>query len=287
MLLALGFAACKPNDKKAKKTEYQANTYSQPSTHSTSDKFYDLNNPYIIKLPMELNEISGVAYYPKDTSVFAIQDEDGLLYKIPVKNPEAIRQWVFGNPKDYEDLLLKDNVFYVLVSTGEIQRLKFKGPNVDVDRFSFLTEDKSKNEFESIVLDSTGNISIFCKKCEGDEDRQISVYNFADSSSSFVADSALDISAAASELKIKSDGIRASAAALNPVTKELFVVSALSGKIFVFDRNRQFSRAYSLDPSIFNQPEGIAFTPEADLIISNEKGEAKSATILIFKNKLK
>src|ERR1044072_8689656 len=41
---------------------------------------YDLNNPLIIKLNSGLNEISGIAYYPKDTSVFAIIDEDGLLF---------------------------------------------------------------------------------------------------------------------------------------------------------------------------------------------------------------
>ena len=42
---------------------------------------YDLLNPVIIKLPDGLAEISGIAYYPKDTSVFAIEDEDANLFR--------------------------------------------------------------------------------------------------------------------------------------------------------------------------------------------------------------
>ena len=54
---------------------------------------YDLLNPVIIKLPEGLAEISGIVYFPKDTSVFAI--EDGLLYKINVNKPENIKKWRF------------------------------------------------------------------------------------------------------------------------------------------------------------------------------------------------
>src|SRR6476646_2868851 len=36
---------------------------------------YDLSKPFIIKLPPMLDEISGLSYYAKDKSVFAIVDE--------------------------------------------------------------------------------------------------------------------------------------------------------------------------------------------------------------------
>jgi hypothetical protein len=43
---------------------------------------------------------------------------------------------------------------------------------------------------------------------------------------------------------------------------------------------------YTLDPIIFNQPEGITFTPWGDLLIANEAGDKyASATLLIFKPK--
>jgi len=49
---------------------------------SSGNSRYDLMNPFVIKMPADLAEISGIVYYPKDTSVFAIEDEDGFFYKI-------------------------------------------------------------------------------------------------------------------------------------------------------------------------------------------------------------
>jgi len=44
--------------------------------------------------------------------------------------------------------------------------------------------------------------------------------------------------------------------------------------------------AFTLNPAIFTQPEGISFTPSGDLIISNEAGDKyNTGTLLIFKLK--
>src|SRR5258705_204525 len=43
---------------------------------------YNLNRPSTIKLPGYLDEISGIAYYPKDKNVFAICDVKSWLYKL-------------------------------------------------------------------------------------------------------------------------------------------------------------------------------------------------------------
>src|SRR5690349_23484690 len=70
----------------------------------SNSEAYDFANPKVIKLPEELDEISGIAYYPKDTSVFAIVDEAGILYKIPLKQPEHFKQWQFDKKRDFEDV---------------------------------------------------------------------------------------------------------------------------------------------------------------------------------------
>lgn len=71
---------------------------------------YDLLNPVIIKLPDGLAEISGIAYYPKDTSVFAIEDEDGLFYKISLTQKDSIKKWRFDKKHDFEDMVLHDSI---------------------------------------------------------------------------------------------------------------------------------------------------------------------------------
>ncbi|MDQ3844123.1 MAG: SdiA-regulated family protein, partial [Bacteroidota bacterium] len=40
---------------------------------------------------------------------------------------------------------------------------------------------------------------------------------------------------------------------------------------------------YPLDPKLFKQPEGIAFTPNGDMIISNEAHNEGPANLLVFR----
>lgn len=49
---------------------------------------YEFQDPIVVKLPLELDEISGLAYYAPDKSIFAISDEKGKLFKItPFSHP--------------------------------------------------------------------------------------------------------------------------------------------------------------------------------------------------------
>ncbi len=62
---------------------------------------YDLSNPVIIHLKSELDEISGIVYHAKDSSIFAINDELGILYKIFVRKKIKIERWKFSDIGDY------------------------------------------------------------------------------------------------------------------------------------------------------------------------------------------
>ncbi len=64
---------------------------SQKSKSFSTPSEYDLNKPTVFKLPPGLNEVSGLAYYPKDSSVFAINDEDGILFKIYLNGSGIIK----------------------------------------------------------------------------------------------------------------------------------------------------------------------------------------------------
>ena len=53
--------------------------------------------------------------------------------------------------------------------------------------------------------------------------------------------------------------------------------------LIVTDRKGNTKEAYTLDPLIFSQPEGITFTPWGDMLISNEATDKYgTATLLIF-----
>src|SRR5258705_4590819 len=113
---------------------------------------YDFSTGYRYTLPSLLNEISGLSWFSKDSSVFAINDEKGFLFKIHFTSPLKIERWKFGNGADYEDIVLLDSSFYVLKSKGSIERFKFNpGDSISVEPFPIPAQ--GKNEFETLYYD--------------------------------------------------------------------------------------------------------------------------------------
>lgn len=246
---------------------------------------YDLASPKIINLPVELDEISGIAYYPKDTSVFAVIDEDGLLYKIPIMDPSKTRNWVFDKSRDYEDLLLRDSTFYALVSNGDIVSIHFDGDSITTRKSTFSeVSGKKTNEFEGMYLDSN-RIIIMCKECEEDKKSKVSFFYFNDSI--YKPYFSINASRIAEKMDKNKVELKASAVAVNPVTNELYIISSVSKVLLVADKSGNIKELYTLNPKIYKQPEGMTFTPAGDLIISNEVFLENHATLLILKNKLK
>ncbi len=255
----------------------------------TNSPMYDFANPKLVKLPEELDEISGVAYYSKDTSVFAIVDEEGILYKIPLKQPGHFKQWKFDKRRDFEDIVLADSSFYVLVSNGDIERVIFSGDSIKTTKSDFGHNHKSENEFESMYRDAdSSNLVLICKTCEGDPKKAISrfSYNYKDDDAEYKQILSINMAPVAEKLGTNKH-LKASAAAVNPVNKDLYVISSILKLLVIFNEKGDFKEVYKLDPGLYKQPEGIAFTPEGDLIISNEFADDGFGTLLLMKNKKK
>lgn len=246
--------------------------------------YYNLNSPKIIELNFELDEISGIAYYPKDTSVFAISDETGTLFKVPLNSPTKTKSWEFYKKKDFEDLVLIDSTFYVLISNGDIVSIDFKNDSVLTNKFDFPEGSKKDNEFESLIVLKDSALAIICKECKDDKKDKLSRYklNFRDSLPQYVSIEPLSLKEAGKNYKGK---LKPSAAAFHPITGELYVISAIQNILCIFSADGKFVNSYELNPTLFKQPEGIAFTPEGHMIISNEYAGEGSANLLLFKNK--
>ncbi|MEP6615552.1 MAG: SdiA-regulated domain-containing protein [Ginsengibacter sp.] len=253
----------------------------------TSPAPYDLNQPEVIKLPTGLNEISGMAYYPKDTSVFAIIDEDGLFFKIYLRNPPLVKSWRFDKKHDFEDVVLHDSTFYVLISNGDVETLKFEHDSVLTKKSKFGDADKKINEFESLYYDENFNqLVMVCKNCEDDKKKEVSAWGYMPDSQKYTpAIFSIDVRAIDKEFGEEKIHLKPSATAVDPKTNELYILASVNKLLVIADRKGNVKQIHQLDPDIFNQPEGIAFTPNGDLLISNEKGEKSNATILIYKYK--
>jgi uncharacterized protein YjiK len=247
---------------------------------------YDLNNPVTVHLKANLDEISGIYYYPKDTSVFAINDEQGMLFKIYIRKNPQVKKWKFSEGADYEDIVLVDSTFYALHSNGNISKFKFNNADsFDVEEHELPIE--GKNEFESLYADTSGKmLYLVCKDCKAD-DENVSVYAYNISTAQFEKTPAyvLNQRKILGNLEGKEKKFKASAAAIHPITKELYIISSVNKCIVVADTQGRIKETYPIDEGLFKQPEGITFTPEGTMLISNEFADEGSANILIFKYK--
>ncbi len=251
---------------------------------------YDLERPSKLILREDLNEISGISFYPKDSSVFAISDETGYLYKIHLNKRFITEQWKFGKKKDFEDVMHYGDSFYILESNGNIQTLTFtpKGDTIYRRRTVFPGDNTKKNEFESLYYDEMyKGFVMICKDCEDDTHNFTTAWLFDPFQNKFIPSIfKIDRNPIANKLGLEKLKFRPSGAAINPITKDVWIISSINQLIVVLDRKGVMKDVYTLNPVIFNQPEGITFTPWGDLLISNEAGDKYgTASLLIFKPK--
>ncbi|QNA45907.1 SdiA-regulated domain-containing protein [Lacibacter sediminis] len=244
---------------------------------------YDLNNPLAIKLPIELDEISGIVYSPMDTAIFAVTDEDGVLYKIGLANKSIIQSWRFDKKRDYEELMFQDGIFYVLVSNGDIESIRVSDGNaIELEKSEFPDTGNSKNEFEAMYYDDGLEMLILlCKDCDGK--KSIAAWGYSIYDRDYVPfPFELDLDSVAQKLGIDKINLKPSGAAVNPVTNEVYILASINKLIIITDRSGKFIDLIELDPAIYEQPEGITFDNQGNLYISNEKGRGNHATILQF-----
>ena len=246
---------------------------------------YNLNKPSIIKLPVYLDEISGIAYYPKDKSIFAVCDEKAMLYKIFTSGNMPIQKWKFGKKADFEDMVLTDSTFYVLNSNGHIISLHFFSLDSIIVK-EYEPPLPGKNEFEILYLDKQQNrLIMLCKDCEADDKNSLSSWAFNLSSLTFSPGPAyvIDVRRIEELMQEKKVKFKPSAAAIHPLTGQLFIISSVNKVLVVADKNGIPEKVYRINPGLYKQPEGLTFTPEGHLIVSNESAGIGASNILVFK----
>jgi uncharacterized protein YjiK len=267
-LVSLAFIHCNPEN-----------------TNYSSPPGYDLLKPYQYKLPLDLDEISGVSFYPKDSSIFAINDEKGWLYKIKIGGPKKeIAHWEFANGADFEDVVMVDSIFYVLQSHGSIIKVSFDQSGNILPSRKFPFPFGVENEFEILYYDeSKRKLILICKDCDADKKSSLTTYSFDPVTDRFSEGSfSISVDSIAKLLGVTKFRFKPSAASINPADSSLYIVSAINRLLVVTDRDGHIKKVYRIAHSLFKQPEGITFTPWGTMIISNEAADIGVADILIF-----
>lgn len=273
LLLSLCFlAACEPKKQK-------------PDKDFVPLKGYDLNHPLVLKLPLQLDEISGLAWVEKDNTLLSINDEHGILYKVDVRRPNHIQQWRFGPADDYEGVAVTDSMVYVLISDGSLLQIHFKNQDtILTQKFPFPTEG---NEFESLTyLKATNSLLMVCKSCGDDDKDEFSWFQFSLDSLQFTGYRyRFPVSKIEAVLNYSGKKFKPSGMAVNPKNGHFYLVSAVNKTLVVISQDMQVMEAVPLTGHLFLQPEGIDFDNAGNMFISNESNKVQAANILIFPNR--
>ncbi|MFD1095877.1 hypothetical protein [Salegentibacter chungangensis] len=225
-------------------------------------------------LPIELEEISGFVML-SDDRLACIQDEEGIIFIYNLNKEEIEEEYEFGGNGDYEGLAVNGNDAYVLKSNGTIYEVKDYASSSRKVR-EIQTVLTARQNTEGLSLDTKNNrLLITLKDSEKDDENFKNIYAYD-----------LGLNKLSTEPVIKIDlrdsvfsGLKAnqltrkmspSEISIHPSTGEYYIVDGPRPKLLILDKNGKPRDLYLFDPVKIAQPEGIGFTSDGRLFISNE-----------------
>lgn len=225
-------------------------------------------------LPPVLREVSGIAYMDKDRFA-CIQDEDGVIYIYNRAEDEIEKEIPFAGPGDYEGIALNEGTAYVVRADGQLYEVPLDRGQKGVKTFRTpLTE---AHNVEGLFYDKGGNrLLLAIKDDEPHTKAYKGIYAFDLGSNTFVENPVFKINLKDPVLQQsggkKEKAIKPSEVAIHPVTGEIYITDGPAARLLVLHANGNAKRLYHLGND-FPQAEGIAFSPDGTLFISNEGKE--------------
>ena len=265
-------------------------------------ELYDLNRPtFKDKLPGKLREVSGVTAVSA-SEVACVQDEDGIVFIYDLDKKDVVRKIHFGRKGDYEEVTLANDALFVLRSDGvlfKIGQWRDDDPQVTKYRISLPTRDNEGLGFDPqlgrLLIAPKSHLGkgrkarvrrpIFAFDLRTNELLPEPVFVYRVDDIRDFAESRHQGHAKEHRRQAKSKSSRPrflpASIAVHPLTSEIFVLSAVDRLLVAFDRQEKVTGVAALDPKLFRQPEGVAFFPNGDMVVTNE-GDGKKATLLRF-----
>ena len=258
----------------------------ESSPNSTLKK-YNFKNEKSAKLESKLSEISGLAVTP-DGKVFAHNDEKGIVYQINYETGDIIKEFYLSRwvpERDFEGIAFANNKFYLITSNGILFEFP-EGENEKVVEYkTYQTGASAEFNVEGLCYDKKTNSLIFiCKEYPGkDYNGYRAAYAF--SLKSYKVDKTPRLLISLKELKDRF-GIKdfyPSGIEKHPLTNSYFVIGARGGAALIeISEDGKLIDAEEFKSKEHNQPEGISFLPNYDLLIGDEGG-GKKGTITLYK----
>lgn len=264
---------------------------------------YDWEHPAkSLEVSDELKEISGLTNVPNSPYLYAVQDEEGILFLLDRQTGRTVQQIPFWKEGDYEGIEYVDGEVFVVKSTGTVYQISMAGTTEQsVEKYNgFLGGD---NDIEGLGYDAQNRRLLLACKAEPGEDidpnRFKAIYSFdlADKTFSEEPLLLLDRNAVDAYLRNCNPGphhhklcdifspekedfdLTPAAMAVHPLTGHYYLTSAKGNLLLIIDPNGTILHIDKLPKALHRQPEGICFDENGNLYISNEEKKDNPAVI--------
>jgi len=251
---------------------------------------YNLNkkNNIKIKLPVELNEISGLVFL-KDNHILTHNDEEGIIYKIKLQSGKVVNKFILGDKvirKDFEGIAIVEDTLFLVTSKGVL----YKYPGLATENFTefekFKTGLKAENNVEGLCYDEdTKSLLLACKDKPGEGYKGYkAVYSF--NLEKMMLETKPRFLISTKKLKDKFDIKEFSPSGIvkHPVSGNFYIISANIRAIIEVSPDGKILAAVKLNKKYHKQPEGISMLPDGSLIIADEGNGGKGFITIINKN---
>jgi len=264
---------------------------------------YDLDHPnHKWSLPSSLKEISDISLL-SDSEVVCVEDERGIVYVYNLETSQVTDTVRFAAKGDYEGLAMVNSTVFVLRSDGRLFELSSLKRHPSVRTYDLRLP---ITESEGLCFDPVHNRLLVAPKSRnqggfGKDIRPIFAFTLPQrvvSTSPVLEISLHDIRRFAKHhglplprrLDREKNRMHAalrfepSAIAVHPISGDIFILSSVDHLLVSCTSSGTITGYTLLDAGLFRQPEGLAFFPSGDLLISNEAA-GKEATLLLFRSK--
>jgi uncharacterized protein YjiK len=234
------------------------------------------------ELPAPLKDVSGIKYLGNNRFA-CIQDVTGAIFIYNANEDRIEKEIPFSEPGDFEGIAIAGTAAYVVQSNGKLFEIQdYEGANPVVKQYS--TPLTAKHNVEGLTYDKKNDrLLLVLKDSELRNSNYKGIYAFDLRSKRLAVKPVVKINLADPFLnytKVKDSSVfQPTAIEIHPITNDIYILQSTDPRLVVVDAKGQIKKLYSFSAEQLPQAEGLAFTPEGHLYVSNE-GTSGAATIV-------
>jgi len=242
----------------------------------------------IIKLPKELNEISGLASIGSK-NILMHNDEENTVYVFNINEKKLIRKIIPGGNKfndDFEGIAFYKDTIYLMTSGGKIYSFLLSKNYPEIISINKLNGN-DKKDFEGFCYDyHTGTLLIANKIEPGKniKDERI-IISYDPERKKFSKSPVIRIKLKELKKKFGIENFSPTALEINPLNKHIFILSSHEKCIIETTHNGDILNCEKLNHKEHPQPEGLTFLEDLTMIISDEAAGGNAKLTIIPFNK--